>query len=327
LPSKFKWTVSAALAQPKSGWVSLKRFHKRHRVIGELFVSEKKRLTLLALRFTRNVVDAEDVVQAAFVRALKHTPQLIAASNRAGWLSTTVQRLAINCIQRARTKTTPNVDPNWVIAPEPQSMDWWAELDFDDVLRALDQCGIDPILRESFDLWWFHGIAYKQIAARLQILLACLICLRINVAKAQDTGTVTIRSEDTTCFIYIISKFPFDQEAMNGRAAETWVRWCAKSNSDTGQLDTVTGNSSSCSGEGDGYVGCTAETTERNDSSFTIHTEHVFYTLSVPAYRVPSSPSLVVGRSPRDAGLKKRCLQPEAQLTMVQLRDGSCSCQ
>jgi DNA-directed RNA polymerase specialized sigma24 family protein len=112
-----------------------------HRVIGELFVSEKKRLTLLALRFTRNVGDAEDVVQAAFVRALEHTPQLISASNRAGWLSTTVQRLAINCIQRARTKTTADVDLICVTAPEPQPIEWWEELDFDDVLRALDRCG------------------------------------------------------------------------------------------------------------------------------------------------------------------------------------------
>jgi RNA polymerase sigma-70 factor (ECF subfamily) len=157
------------------------------RVIGELFLSEKKRLTLLALRFTRNVVDAEDVVQAAFVRALEHTPQLISASNRGGWLSTTVQRLAINCIQRARTKTTLNVDPSWVMAPEPQPIEWWAELDFGGVLRALDRCGIDPILRETFDLWWFHGLAYKQIAARLQIP-ASTVGTRVYRVKQQLRG-------------------------------------------------------------------------------------------------------------------------------------------
>jgi len=55
------------------------------------------------------------------------------------------------------------------IAPEPQPVERWAELNFDDVLRALDRCGIDTILRETFDLWWLHRLAYKQIAARLQI--------------------------------------------------------------------------------------------------------------------------------------------------------------
>jgi hypothetical protein len=112
-------------------------------------------------------------------------------------------------------------------------------------------------------------------------LLACLMSLGVNVAKAQDTGTVTIRYEDTTCFIYTIAKFPFDQEALNGRAAETWVRWCAKSNPDTGQLGTVTGNSISCAGEGDEYFGCSSKTTESNDSSFTINTVQVFCPLSV----------------------------------------------
>jgi RNA polymerase sigma-70 factor (ECF subfamily) len=155
-----------------------------YRVIGELFVSEKKRLTLLALRFTRNAVDAEDVVQAAFVRALEHTPQLISASNRAGWLSTTVQRLAINRIQRARTKTMPDVDLNWVIAPDPQPIEWWAELDFDDVLRVLDRCGIDPILRETFDLWWFQRLTYNQIAARLHIP-ASTVGTRVHRVKQQ----------------------------------------------------------------------------------------------------------------------------------------------
>jgi len=105
--------------------------------------------------------------------------------------------------------------------------------------------------------------------------------LGVNVAKAQDTGTVTIQYEDTTCFIYTLSKYPFDQEAINGRAAETWVRWCAKSNSDTAQLDTVTGNSTSCSGEGEGYVACSTKITESNDRSFTIYAVQAFCTLSV----------------------------------------------
>ena len=114
-------------------------------------------------------------------------------------------------------------------------------------------------------------------------LFAGLMSLGVNVAKAQDTstGTVTIQYEDTVCFIYTVTKFPFDQEAMNGRAAETWVRWCAKSNSDNGQLDTVTGQNATCSGEGDGWTGCRAKITESNDSSFTVDTQHAWCPLSI----------------------------------------------
>jgi RNA polymerase sigma factor (sigma-70 family) len=70
----------------------------------QMFATMRGALVRVALRFTRNYADAEDVVQTVFLRAARHRETLPESSQLRFWLSTAVRRAAIDTCRRAQTR-------------------------------------------------------------------------------------------------------------------------------------------------------------------------------------------------------------------------------
>lgn len=80
-------TSSMAYSTPDSG---------RH-VLALLFCAERGQLVRAATRITRSHADAEDIVQAAFLRASERSVQLPMQHMR-GWFHVVVRRMAIDWV-------------------------------------------------------------------------------------------------------------------------------------------------------------------------------------------------------------------------------------
>src|SRR5690606_35436380 len=77
-------------------------------------VAERPALVGLAYRITGSRVDAEDIVQEAWLRARRVDPSRI--ERPGAWLSTVVARLALDRLESARRRREAYVGP-WL--PEP----------------------------------------------------------------------------------------------------------------------------------------------------------------------------------------------------------------
>jgi RNA polymerase sigma-70 factor, ECF subfamily len=93
--------------EPDAGWAS---------ALERNLVEDRPRLVGLAYRITGSRLDAEDVVQEAWLRARRVDPASI--DNPAAWLTTVVTRLALDQLRAAQRRRETYVGP-WL--PEPVS--------------------------------------------------------------------------------------------------------------------------------------------------------------------------------------------------------------
>jgi RNA polymerase sigma-70 factor, ECF subfamily len=158
-----------------------------HQVIGSgeslsfLFESEYRALIKIAIRITRDVDDASDAVQTAFLRACEYANSL-APEHIRGWLRVVVRRIAIDIV-RARSKfpCADQLELSNIMSPPKESEPHWLTFSFDDLDRALLSCP-EPI-RNVFRLWW-SGLSYQSMAQRLSVP-AATVATRVLRAKSR----------------------------------------------------------------------------------------------------------------------------------------------
>lgn len=125
----------------------------------------REALRAAARALARNSAEAEDLVQDAFERALRHLADgKPAPRNPRAWLVTILHNAFIDRV-RSRRQMSDKVEDR--PAPEPEPEPVWAETTLDDVRRALAE--IDPDLRAAFELHYLEGLRYREVARRLSI--------------------------------------------------------------------------------------------------------------------------------------------------------------
>jgi RNA polymerase sigma-70 factor (ECF subfamily) len=130
----------------------------------------------LARWLTRDAHDAEDLVQAAYLRALKSFAAYRGANNRA-WLLTIVRDACYTWLREKRARGTATafdeqihgagsdgVDPGERLLSEEQGQS---------VRRAVEGLPVD--LREVIVLRELEGLSYKEIAAIVEIPLGTVM--------------------------------------------------------------------------------------------------------------------------------------------------------
>jgi RNA polymerase sigma-70 factor (ECF subfamily) len=129
------------------------------------FERERARLLRIAHRMLGSVAEAEDVVQAAWIRW--QTTNTVAVDNPAAWLTRTVSRLAIDVLRSARVRREVYVGP-WL--PEPAVADNGDELADDALSTALMLAleRLSPLERAAFLLHDVFGVPFSEIAQTLQ---------------------------------------------------------------------------------------------------------------------------------------------------------------
>ena len=138
----------------------------------------------LARYLLRNNADAEDVVQEAYVRALRHGWSADAGDCRA-WLLTIVRNVGYDWIRRSRRASSDSepIDPEEIRtnAPSPEAV-LLAKLNVETLRRSLDRLPVNHrmvvILRD------LEQMSYKEIADVLALPLGT-VQSRIARAKIQ----------------------------------------------------------------------------------------------------------------------------------------------
>ena len=117
-----------------------------------------------AFLFTHNKADAEDLVQTAFERALRHRRALEPNTHVAALLTRITRNLAIDQLRHAWRVRASSDGLTEIPGREPEPQPWWADIDSEEVSHALVDC--PPCLRESFELRHYGRLSLRQISQR-----------------------------------------------------------------------------------------------------------------------------------------------------------------
>jgi RNA polymerase sigma-70 factor, ECF subfamily len=125
-----------------------------------------------ALTLTRDPVEAQDLVQETYLRAIRTRQKLAANSNLKGWLFVILRNAWLNQIRHARSGPTfteleiEEANPAWidVQAADPYVL-YLRKLEREEVKQAISSL---PILhREIVVLRDIEGFSYREIASML----------------------------------------------------------------------------------------------------------------------------------------------------------------
>ncbi|HLL25723.1 MAG TPA: RNA polymerase sigma factor, partial [Kofleriaceae bacterium] len=120
-----------------------------------------------AVRLAGSRHDAEDIVQDALIRALRHRDQVRSAATARGWLLSIVSSTFLD--QRRRRRVRPAEVHRCADVPAPTCGDEpaWSSLSMADVRAAVDR--LPDHLRDAYRMFELEGRDYATIAATLQI--------------------------------------------------------------------------------------------------------------------------------------------------------------
>jgi RNA polymerase sigma-70 factor (ECF subfamily) len=139
-----------------------------------------------AFRLTGSAVDAEDLVQQAFLLAHQRLAQLREASRAAGWLMAIVR----NCFLKDKRRTRPS-EPllDEPLGPDDEEFPDW--VDPEQLQLALGQ--LPDEARAILLMFFFEDCSYKEIAESLNVPIGTVMS-RLSRAKTRLRQLLT----DTT---------------------------------------------------------------------------------------------------------------------------------
>jgi RNA polymerase sigma-70 factor (ECF subfamily) len=131
-------------------------------------------------------VDAEDLIQTTFERALRHIESFQPETNMLAWLRRIMSNLTVDTWRRRNRHPTTSLDraPERC-APVPQPTEPWEELTSADVRAAA--ATLPPRFREVFELHHQRGLSYAEVGRRLDLPLGTvgtrLLRARLHLRK------------------------------------------------------------------------------------------------------------------------------------------------
>jgi RNA polymerase sigma-70 factor (ECF subfamily) len=136
----------------------------------------------VAMCWVQRPADADDLVQAALMRALEKADR-IPLDNLAAWLRTILKHLAIDGWRRQRHEVALDERLSGLLeAPVSEARPWWYELGIEDVRTALPHCR--ETYRRVYEMYLFDGLAPDAIARQLGIAVGT-VATRLFRARAQ----------------------------------------------------------------------------------------------------------------------------------------------
>jgi RNA polymerase sigma factor (sigma-70 family) len=153
-----------------------------HEDLEAVLVEIRPTLLRLAERLCGDRLDAEDVLQETFMRAMHRMPSDV--SNVSAWLTTTLRNVFVDHSRRSQRRPShePITDHHGGLAelerdqPDPE----WGHITIDDIRSAADT--LEPVYRDVYRLHTFEELTYKQIAERLGIE-PVTVGVRLNRAR------------------------------------------------------------------------------------------------------------------------------------------------
>lgn len=144
---------------------------RREHDLGELFDCIRPYLKRHALRIVRNVADADDLVQTAFIKLLQadRAGGLASTNELVGWLRRSVRNLAIDELRRQRVRRHDPISVDEIESLTPDPLAAWrvVELESFDELRLRDQR--NSSLWTVMTLRYEALLSYEEIARQLDV--------------------------------------------------------------------------------------------------------------------------------------------------------------
>src|SRR5262249_2504169 len=148
-----------------------------------------------ALSFVRDLGQAEDVVQEAFVAAWYALPRLTDPAAFAGWLRGIVRHRAHRVLRRKHLEGLPLAAADSMAADEPApDRRWERRQAIGAVLAAI--AGLPGPLREVVTLYYVHDCSHQDIATFLGVPVTT-VNNRLHAARAQLKRRTLIMVKDT----------------------------------------------------------------------------------------------------------------------------------
>ena len=128
----------------------------------------RKHVLKLAYRITGDPDDAADIAQDVFVRAFARLGDRKPEPAFSAWLTVVARNAALDCLRRraVRDRYASDVSPRLQRGPEEIVLLEDAADRIHDALRELPER-----YRQVVELYYFHGLTYRDIAERLRMPL------------------------------------------------------------------------------------------------------------------------------------------------------------
>ena len=117
---------------------------------GELYISERDRLVSIANRYLKDLTEAEDVVQEAFLKCAMAAPDLANRDHAVAYLTRTVVNTALNVVRTTSRRATP-VEDLATANLDSREIDAWNPAADDALMRAADTALVTEALSRLTD--------------------------------------------------------------------------------------------------------------------------------------------------------------------------------
>ncbi|SDJ82317.1 RNA polymerase sigma factor [Sediminibacillus albus] len=151
-----------------------------------------QRMYIVSMGITKNRCLAEDVVQDAFIKALKHFDKLRDQSKLGAWLTSIAYRTAIDAIRRENKRTYIPLEDVYLTSQESCSEETQVEKEVENKLteeQIKQQVTLlSPKLRKVFTLKYQNDFTDMEIAGRLQLALGTVKARLYRARKRVKAG-------------------------------------------------------------------------------------------------------------------------------------------
>jgi len=149
--------------------------------VATLFEQHYKDIYKAAYRVTNDSQDAEDVVQAVFVKLIEKQPDADFVKNPAGYLYRAAVHQALNLVRAHRRQRLSGVNVNSLEVPAPPP-----EPDREDEIQRMEaaMAGMKPEYVEILSLRYKQDYSHGQIARKLRRSVGA-VAMELTRAKAE----------------------------------------------------------------------------------------------------------------------------------------------
>ena len=132
----------------------------------ELYKRFSKKLWGVCLRYAKNQMSAEDILQEGFIRIFKYLDQYKGEGSFEGWMRRTMVNTAINYYKKnLSSKDESDIDD--MVGIQSDNADAVSQMSTDEILNLVQ--ALPGGYRTVFNLYVMEGLSHKDIATQLNI--------------------------------------------------------------------------------------------------------------------------------------------------------------
>lgn len=132
----------------------------------DLYTLFAPKMMIVCLRYSKNLEEAEEILQDGFIRVFKFISQFKNEGSLEGW----IRKIMVNCaLQKLRSQANlrPVVSLNTQLHDEAYEDSIIENIDGKEMLRMVQ--ALSPVYRMVFNLYFFEGYKHREIAELLGI--------------------------------------------------------------------------------------------------------------------------------------------------------------